>query len=224
MENRRLASLMKRVFSPYRLSVYKLLKERAIADSATYAEQHLTTAMIFAKDEALWNYAASAASLQGGAILEFGVFKGRSINHFADLFKDQTLHGFDSFEGLAEDWTGYHLPKGTFNLDGNLPQVKPNVTLHKGWFDKTLPPFLAQEDAPIRLCHIDCDTYESSLYVLQQVAARLVKGSIIVFDEYYGYPNWRFGEYRAWQEVCAEKGLTYRYIAFSDMQVAVEIL
>lgn len=224
MENRRLASLMKRVFSPYRLSVYKLLKERAIADSATYAEQHLTTAMIFAKDEALWNYAASAAGLQGGAILEFGVFKGRSINHFADLFKDQTLHGFDSFEGLAEDWTGYHLPKGTFNLDGNLPQVKPNVTLHKGWFDKTLPPFLAQEDAPIRLCHIDCDTYESSLYVLQQVAARLVKGSIIVFDEYYGYPNWRFGEYRAWQEVCAEKGLTYRYIAFSDMQVAVEIL
>lgn len=52
---------------------------------------------------------------------------------------------------------------------------------------------------------------------------RLVKGSIVVFDEYYGYPNWRFGEFRAWQEVCADKGLRYRYIAFSDMQVAVEI-
>lgn len=59
--------------------------------------------------------------------------------------------------------------------------------------------------------------------MLQQVAPRLVKGSIVVFDEYYGYPNWRFGEYRAWQEVCAKKRLTYRYIAFSDMQVAVEI-
>ena len=223
MDNRRLATVLKRVFSPYKLSVYKLLRERAIADSAGYAEQHLSTAMIFAKDEELWNYAASAAQIKGGAILEFGVFKGRSINHFAGLFPDETLHGFDSFEGLAEDWTGYHLPKGTFNLDGNLPQVKENVTLHKGWFDKTLPDFLKTKPGKIRLCHIDCDTYESSLYVLQKVAPLLVKGSIVVFDEYYGYPNWRFGEFRAWAEVCAAKGLSYKYIAFSDMQVAVEI-
>ena len=223
MDNRRLANVLKRVFTPYKLSVYKLLKERAIEDSASYAEQHIKTAMIFATTEELWNYAASSARIEGGAILEFGVFKGRSINYFADIFKTETLHGFDSFEGLAEDWTGYHLPKGTFNLEGKLPQVKENVTLHKGWFDKTLPAFLKKNTFDIRLCHIDCDTYESSLYVLQQVAPRLVKGSIVVFDEYYGYPNWRFGEHRAWQEVCAKKRLTYRYIAFSDMQVAVEI-
>jgi hypothetical protein len=179
--------------------------------------------MIFPTSEELWNYAASSARIEGGVILEFGVFKGRSINHFAEIFQTETLHGFDSFEGLAEDWIGYHLPKGTFNMDGNLPQVKQNVTLHKGWFDKTLPPFFENNTSQIRLCHVDCDTYESSLYVLQQVAGRLVKGSIIVFDEYYGYPNWRFGEYRAWQEVCAQQGLNYRYIAFSEMQVAIEI-
>ncbi len=224
MDSRRLINNLKRVLSPYRLSVYKLLKERSVAESAPYAEQHLGTSMIFAKDVELWNYAASTAKVEGGSILEFGVFKGRSINHFAEVFKDQTLHGFDSFEGLAEDWTGYHLPKGTFNLDGKLPQVKENVTLHKGWFDKTLPAFLKGKPANIRLCHIDCDTYESSLYVLQNVAPLLVTGSVVVFDEYYGYPNWRFGEYRAWQEVCADKGLKYKYIAFSEMQVAVEIM
>lgn len=223
MDGRRLTSVLKRVFTPYKLSVYKLLKERAIEDSANYAEQHLTHAMIFSKVEELWNYAASSARIDGGQILEFGVFKGRSINHFAEIFSKDAIHGFDSFEGLAEDWTGYHLPKGTFNLDGVLPKVKENVTLHKGWFDKTLPAFLKKNTADIRLCHVDCDTYESSLYVLQRVAPRLVKGSIVVFDEYYGYPNWRFGEFRAWQEVCADKGLRYRYIAFSDMQVAVEI-
>lgn len=223
MDNRRLATVLKRVFTPYRLSVYKLLKERAVAESATYAEQHLSTAMIFASSEELWDYAASSARIEGGAILEFGVFKGRSINHFADIFKSETLHGFDSFEGLAEDWTGYHLPKGTFDLGGHLPKVKENVTLHKGWFDATLPLFLEKNTSNIRLCHVDCDTYESSLFVLEHVAARLVKGSIVLFDEYYGYPNWRFGEFRAWQEVCAKKGLSYRYIAFSEMQVAVEI-
>ena len=32
--------------------------------------------------------------------------------------------------------------KGKFNLGGVLPPVKPNVQLHKGWFEETLPGFL----------------------------------------------------------------------------------
>ena len=223
MNERRFAAILKRSLSPYKLSVYQLLRERAIAESAAYAEQHLNTAMIFNEDVKLWDFAASAATVDDGLILEFGVFKGRSITHFAQAFKDEQLHGFDSFEGLAEDWTGYHLAKGAFNLGGNMPQVPANVTLHKGWFNETLPDFLKTNKAKLRLCHIDCDTYESSLYVLTQISKHLTKGSIIVFDEYYGYPNWKFGEYRAWQEVSAAKKISYRYIAFANMQTAVEI-
>ena len=223
MNERRFASILKRGLSPYKHSVYQLLRERAIADSATYAEQHLNTAMIFNEDVKLWDFAASAAKVDDGLILEFGVFKGSSITHFAKIFKDKTLHGFDSFEGLAENWTGYHLAKGAFDLGGTMPQVPDNVTLHKGWFNETLPGFLKANKGKIRLCHIDCDTYESSLYVLTQISRHLTKGSVIVFDEYYGYPNWKFGEYRAWQEVCAAKKISYRYIAFANMQAAVEI-
>jgi hypothetical protein len=210
--------------SAYKLSVYQILRERAIIESADYIEQHIGTAMIFEQMPKLWNYAAKSANLNDGLILEFGVFKGKSINHFARFFPDHTLHGFDSFEGLAEDWTGYHLPKGAFDLGGNLPKVEGNVTLHKGWFENTLPSFLKERPQPIRLCHIDCDTYESALYVLENLADRLVTGSIIIFDEYHGYPNWKNGEFKAWQSVCSHTGLKYRYIAFSDMQVAVEIL
>lgn len=213
-----------RRISPFKLSVYQKLRERAIDASARYAEQHLSTAMIFPKASTLWNYAASSARVDGGLIVEFGVFKGGSINHFAKLFPQQELHGFDSFEGLAEDWTGYHLTKGAFDMGGVLPKVADNVSLHKGWFDASLPSFLESHAGPVRLCHIDCDTYESSLYVLSQLADRLVAGSVIVFDEYFGYPNWRAGEFRAWQETVAEKDISYRYIAFSEMQVAVEIL
>jgi len=211
--------------SAYKLSVYQILRERSILESADYIEQHLDTAMIFDQAPKLWSYAARSAHLDEGLILEFGVFKGKSINHFARLLPDQNVHGFDSFEGLAEDWKGYHLPKGAFDLGGNMPKVESNVTLHKGWFENTLPSFLEDRPEPIRLCHIDCDTYESALYVLERLADRLVKGSIVVFDEYHGYPNWKNGEFKAWQSVCnGDASLKYRYIAFSDMQVAVEIL
>lgn len=222
MDNKVIVRQLKR--TPYKLSVYQILRERSIIASADYVEQFLDTAMLFENLPALWNYAANAASLQGGLVLEFGVFQGKSINHFANRFPDETLHGFDSFEGLAEDWLGYHLPKGTFNLGGKLPKVNGNVTLHKGWFDKTLPSFLKENPQNIRLCHVDCDTYESALYVLQTVASRFVKGSVIVFDEYYGYPNFKEGEFKAWKEVCKKAKIKYKYIAFSNMQVAVEIL
>jgi hypothetical protein len=62
------------------------------------------------------------------------------------------VYGFDSFEGLPEDWaigvmngkedTDRFIRGKTFDLRGNLPVVRPNVRLLKGWFDKTLPEFL----------------------------------------------------------------------------------
>ncbi len=223
MDTEQIVKAIRRL-TPYRLSVYQLLRERAIKESAKYAEAHLDTAMIFDRAPALWTYAASRANISDGLILEFGVFKGRSINHFAKCFSDQRLHGFDSFEGLAEDWTGYHLAKGAFDQGGQLPRVAGNVTLHKGWFHQSLPDFLSENQGSIRFCHMDCDTYPSSKYVLDTIAPRFVQGSIIVFDEYYGYPNWRSGEFRAWQEVVAEHNLSYDYIGFSNMQVAIEIV
>lgn len=223
MNDRRILSQLSK--TAYKLSVYQILRERAIIESANYIEQHIDNAMIFDQRPQLWNYAAKSANLADGLILEFGVFKGRSINYFAKLFPEDEVHGFDSFEGLAEDWKGYHFPKGTFDLGGNLPKVEGNVTLHKGWFETTLPPFLDKKTAPIRLCHIDCDTYESALYVIKGLVDRLVKGSVLVFDEYHGYPNWKNGEFKAWQSVCTGNvGFKYRYIAFSDMQTAIEIL
>lgn len=221
MNPRKLTRLLEAV--PYQLSVYQVLRERSILSSADYAEKHLDTAMIFQTPQELWNYAVSTVQIKDGLHLEFGVFKGHSINHFAARLPDRDFHGFDSFEGLAEDWKGYHLPKGTFDLGGKLPDVHDNVTLHKGWFDKTLPDFLKKNKQEVSLCHVDCDTYESSLYVLETLSHRLVPGSVIVFDEYYGYPNWENGEYRAWQEVCAQSKIKYEYVAFANMQVCVII-
>ena len=37
--------------------------------------------------------------------IEFGVFSGTSINYFSKNLKKK-IYGFDSFEGLKEDWVG----------------------------------------------------------------------------------------------------------------------
>ncbi len=39
-----------------------------------------------------------------GLVLEFGVSRGTTINHIAKKLPNQTVYGFDSFEGLPEEW------------------------------------------------------------------------------------------------------------------------
>jgi len=56
MEERRILKTM--ALAPYQLSIYQVLRERAIASSPDYAELHLKDAMMFNDAQLLWNYAA----------------------------------------------------------------------------------------------------------------------------------------------------------------------
>ena len=82
-----------------------------------------------------------------GLYLEFGVASGRSINFIASRVptgpdgQKILVHGFDSFEGLPQDWREGR-ESGFFDRGGKLPAVAPNVRLYPGWFDDTLPAFL----------------------------------------------------------------------------------
>ena len=64
-------------------------------------------------------------------MLEFDVYKGGTINYRAKRFPDLNFVGFDSFEGLSEQWSGMASEK-TFDLGGKLPRVRRNVSLVKG--------------------------------------------------------------------------------------------
>ena len=69
---------------------------------------------------------------------QFGVHQGASIRRFAKALSragdDRTVYGFDSFQGLSEEWTGQigH-PQGTFDVGGRLPRVPRNVELVPGF-------------------------------------------------------------------------------------------
>ncbi len=164
----------------------------------------------------------AAASLNG-LVLEFGVRYGNSIRQLAALTK-QDIHGFDSFEGIPEDW--HDEAKGSYSTKGIIPKVPDNVKLHQGWFDQTLPEFLKQHKDPIRLINIDCDIYSSTKTVLDLLALRISTGTVIIFDEYIGNQHWREDEFKAFQEAVKSYGWTYEYLCFSffTKQVAIRIL
>lgn len=201
------------------------IARRVASSSADYIENHMYSCLSFKTTNQIREFAASRVKILG-LLLEFGVWKGESINFFAKKWQYTTLFGFDSFMGLQEDWAGTDKPKGTFSLGGQMPQVDENVTLVKGWFNETLPGFLEDHVQPVSFLHVDCDTYDSAKYIFETLSDRLVPGTIVLFDEYFNYPGWQHGEHRAWKEFTQSRNVNYRYLCYAleGPQVVVEII
>ena len=115
--------------------------------------------------------------------------------------------------------------KGNFAL-ADLPKVRSNAKLIKGWFNETLPPFLNQHEAPVGFLHIDSDLYSSAKTIFELLELRLKPGTVIVFDEYFNYPEWQEGEYKAFMEFLDKTGLSFEFIGYhrNEQQVAVILL
>ena len=217
--------LVRRFFYKYYArNLFYELQLRARQSSADYVETHMQDAVIFWSLSEILTYCVERAP-KNGLILEFGVGGGKSINAIADAVVNREVHGFDSFEGLPEDWSGHLETKGSFTRKGKPPKVRSNVRLHKGWFAETIKKFKEEHKEPIAFLHVDCDIYNSTREVLWNLSDRLILGTIIEFDEYFNYPNWQQHEYKAWQEFVKKFGIQYRYIAItaSDGRVAVVI-
>jgi len=197
------------------------LLQRALDETADYITSNMTDAMVKRDDLGVLDGALREASTDG-LYFEFGVRSGRSINHIARRRPNVTVHGFDSFEGLPEPWTGWTVERGGFGGEG-MPMVEANVELHVGWFDDTLAPFVDDHPGHVSFVHIDSDIYSSARTILCGLAARMRPGSVIVFNEYFNYPNWKQHEFKAFQEFCEEYQVTYDYLCWGMYEVAVKI-
>ena len=160
-----------------------------------------------------------------GLYCEFGVGSGTTVNYIASIVDTQQVqvHGFDSFEGLPEDYLD-GLPKGTFKM-GELPRVRSNVVLHKGWFNQSLPAFKKAYNAPLSFLHMDADLYSSTKTVFDILGDRIVPGTVIQFDEFFNHPGWKDHEYKAFVEFVESYKVKYQFIGYTPIQqVAVKIL
>ncbi|MGE0387632.1 MAG: TylF/MycF/NovP-related O-methyltransferase [Gammaproteobacteria bacterium] len=192
-------------------------------ESVEYIKANMRAATICEGRPALHRLAFEHARLEG-LVIELGVKAGGTIRGIAAM-TPHAVHGFDSFLGLPEDWAGTSLRKGKFSTGGRLPNVPPNVILHAGWFDRTLPEFVQAQRGPIAFMHVDCDLYSSTRTAFEVLGHWIVPGTVLVFDEYFNYPNWREHEYRAFQEFVAANAIRYRYLGLVSRggSVAVSI-
>lgn len=197
---------------------------RSRQESADFYLAHLKGTQRFTRDIDHLRHAFDLRpKIPNALLLQFGVYLARTMNFMARR-TDERIFGFDSFEGLPESWGFNRLSAGAFKIQ-ELPKVRPNVTLIKGYFSETLRPFLEAEKRPISFLHMDCDLYSSTVTVLEECRPYLAPGCIIVFDEYFNYPDWKNGEYRAFAEFCDKYGITFEYISYCSKheQVAVRL-
>ncbi|WP_158888560.1 class I SAM-dependent methyltransferase [Amycolatopsis anabasis] len=201
--------------------VYAADREAA-RESNRFVREHMPTAPHFAEPVATLEHALSLAP-GGGMALEFGVYTGGTLKVIATARPEGGVYGFDSFEGLPENWRN-GFPAGTFSVDG-LPDV-PGAELVVGWFDETLPDFLAAHPGPVDFLHVDGDLYSSAKTVLDQVGPRLRPGSVILFDEFFNFPGWQGHEARAWHEYVERTGIEFSYegYTYANEQVVVRVL
>tara|TARA_B100000073_G_scaffold184579_1_gene152628 strand:- start:949 stop:1638 length:690 start_codon:yes stop_codon:yes gene_type:complete len=126
---------------------------------------------------------------------EFGVKEGRSLHWLIDRYPSQVIHGFDSWQGLPEDWN--HGTGKVADMSCDPPDVPDHVQLHKGWFKDTLPVWKQNNAGPIAFLHMDADIYSSTKEVLLSLNDQIVPGTVITFDEFC---NFRLtGKMRRWQ-------------------------
>lgn len=151
-----------------------------------------------------------------GAFVECGVWRGGSTGLMALAHRashptaTRELHLFDSFEGLPEpdaavddqgsiDYAGAgdgklrSVGKCVGTLDENrqlmeqmLAYPRNLLHYHEGWFQDTVPrdaPVLG----PIALLRLDGDWYESTRICLDHLYDKVVRGGVVVIDDYGHY-------------------------------------
>lgn len=200
------------------------IQRRALESTVDYINKNMTNIQSVKNKFQVIDYALSKISNKKGLILEFGVYKCETINYIAKRLSNLKIFGFDSFEGLPENWRD-GFPKGTFSLN-EIPNVEDNVVLIKGWFEKSIPDFIIQNQDDIVFLHIDCDLYSSTKTIFNNLNNQIKKGTVIVFDEYFNYPGWENGEFKAFQEFVKDNDIQYSYLTYNKLneQVAIIIL
>ncbi|MEI6435293.1 MAG: TylF/MycF/NovP-related O-methyltransferase [Bacteroidota bacterium] len=144
--------------------------------------------------------------------LEFGVSGGDSFYWWRNANNNplSLFAGFDTFEGLPEDWGGFK--RGA--MTANVPVTDDKrVTFYKGLFQETLPDFVKTFQPDRRkVIMMDADLFTSTLYVLTMLAPYLNKGDIILFDQF----NVPMHEFLAFQHFTSSYYLKFELIGAAN--------
>jgi hypothetical protein len=194
---------------------------RAARESEAFMAEHLVGTKPCPNPEATLRFAAELVTVTG-PVVKFGVGGGESLLLLAERLFGREIFGFDTLLGLPEDWRPGH-PAGSDARD-KAPQVR-GTTILTGPYDQTVSAFLAEHPDPFALLHLDTAVYSETKLALDLVADRIVAGTVVILGEYFNYPGWQRGQFKAWAEFADRTGTTFRYegYTFDNDQVVLTI-
>ena len=178
------------------------------------SDHHFSPADSFKTRLDLLTFIATSLSHEQVLYLEFGVWRGETMELWSNLLKnpDSRLHGFDSFEGLPEKWDHHgtsDLARGHFSTQGKLPDIADTrVAFFKGWFEDTLPRYEPGE-ASVLVISIDADLYSSTSLILKCLRPHIKSGTVIYFDEFWD----RQHEMKAFEEFLEVTDMRFELVA-----------
>ena len=84
--------------------------------------------------------------------------------------------------------------------------------------------FADEHSGPFALAHLDADLYSSTKTVFDHLGDWFVPGTIVVFDEYFGYHGWQQHEHKAFHEFLERSGLSFEAFSLGHMNLAVRLI
>lgn len=174
-----------------------------------------------------------------GHIVECGVFKGMSLIRFA-TFRDlcenalsKKVLGFDAFgdfpkpelekdKNFVKGWEAGAGKGISCEELHNVFKYKKidNVELFKGDINDTVPRYIGENpQLKISLLHIDTDVYKPSVTVLNYLYDHVVKGGVIILDDY----GTEYGGTLAADEFFSDKNVLIRKLPISHTSPAYVI-
>lgn len=199
---------------------YSILNKLARDSTVEFIQKNCPKAVATRSPRRLMDIALSKVTLPG-LFLEFGVFKGESLRYIAKKNPGREVHGFDSFQGLPEQWA--HNPEGTFTTHGKLPKVPANVQLWKGYFEDSLPAWCKNHEGIIAFLHIDCDLRSSTEVILNNLSGSIRPGTVIVLDDYFNFPGWEEDGHAVLVNFLEENKFSAEYIGYGFKELAIII-
>jgi hypothetical protein len=138
----------------------------------------------FNTDFDLFEFMAGQVNEAAVLYVEFGVFEGRSLRWWRKRLDSPEARfvGFDSFDGLPEDWTG-NFTAGSFATKGPPLISDHRVSFEVGLFEQTLEEYSPPAHDQL-VVNIDCDIYSATVTVLDKIRNWIRPGTLIYFDEF----------------------------------------
>lgn len=124
-----------------------------------------------------------------GDTCEVGVYRGGTAKVISNNIENCDLFLFDTFEGMPyydpendKDWDVGTFNQTDYEMVSKLFELKENVKIFKGIFPSDTSHHI--EDRLFKFVHLDVDNYQPYKECLEFFYNRMVKGGIILFDDY----------------------------------------